>query len=56
MTDDNPLMRPAETAKHFSISGNTLLRWRKIEGFPQPIKQGRIVLYDVKAIKLWLER
>lgn len=50
------LMRPAETAQYFNISERTLLRWRKIEGFPQPIKQGRIVLYSPKVIKKWLER
>ena len=48
------LNRPAQTAKHFNISLMTLHRWRKQDGFPQPLKRGQIVLYDIAAIEQWL--
>ena len=51
---DRALSRPAQTAKHFNISPMTLHRWRKQDGFPQPLKRGQIVLYDIAAIEQWL--
>lgn len=48
------LNRPPETAKHFQVSHMTLLRWRRQEGFPQPLKRGKVVLYDIAAIEQWL--
>ena len=47
-------MRPKQVAEHFQISPNTLLRWSKQPGFPQPLKNGQIVLYDPAAIQRWL--
>ncbi len=37
------------------VSRTTLWRWSKLDGFPTPIKRGAIVLWDAKAIELWLE-
>lgn len=48
------LSRPPEAAKHFKVSHMTLLRWRKQDGFPQPLKRGKVVLYDIAAIEQWL--
>lgn len=50
----NYLTRPKSTAKHFSISLMTLHRWSKQEGFPQPLRRGQVVLYDIAAIEEWL--
>lgn len=46
--------RPKQTAAHFQVSLMTLHRWRKQEGFPQPLKRGNIVLYNLEAIDSWL--
>lgn len=46
--------RPKQTAAHFQVSHMTLHRWRKQKGFPQPLKRGSVVLYDVAAITAWL--
>lgn len=54
MTDQAELTKPAETAKALQISIATLYRWRKMPRFPQPLKIGRIVFYDVQAIKEWI--
>lgn len=51
----NTLARPKQTAGHFQISVMTLHRWRQREGFPQPLKTGRVVLYDLAAIESWLQ-
>lgn len=48
------LTRPKQTAEHFQVSHMTIYRWSKQSGFPQPIKRGQIVLYDVAAITEWL--
>lgn len=49
------LTRPKQTAKFFNISAMTLHRWRNSQGFPQPLKRGQVVLYNVSAINTWLE-
>lgn len=56
MTTSKPVerLRPKETAAYFQISMPTLYRWRKREGFPQPLVQGRVILHDIKAIEEWL--
>jgi len=46
--------RPKQAAAYFQISTMTLHRWRKKERFPQPLKTGQIVLYDLAAIEQWL--
>lgn len=51
-----PLTRPIQTAELFNISVMTLHRWRKQDGFPQPLKRGQVVLYSVPAITAWLAR
>lgn len=51
---NTPPTRPKQTAEHFNISVMTLHRWRKQDGFPQPLKRGQIVLYDIAAITQWL--
>ena len=48
------LTRPKQAAAHFQISTMTLHRWRKKEDFPQPLKTGQVVLYDLAAIETWL--
>lgn len=48
------LTRPKQAAAHFQISTMTLHRWRKQPNFPQPLKRGSIVLYDLAAIEAWL--
>lgn len=48
------LTRPKPTAEHLQISIMTLHRWRQQADFPQPLKRGQIVLYDIAAIKGWL--
>lgn len=49
------LARPTQTAEHFLISKQTLWRWTQEEGFPQPMRRGRVTLYDLKAIEEWLQ-
>jgi len=49
-----PLSRAKQTIEHYGISQMTLWRWRKCPKFPQPLKRGRIVLYDIAAIEQWL--
>lgn len=46
--------RTKATAAHFHISVMTLWRWTKLQGFPQPLKMGRVVLYDLDAIEEWM--
>lgn len=53
-TTQQTLTRPKQTAEHFQVSHMTLHRWRKQDGFPQPLKRGQVVLYDVAAITAWL--
>lgn len=48
--------RTKKTIEFFEISRMTLHRWRKKEGFPQPLKNGGVVLYDINAIVTWLEK
>lgn len=48
------LTRPKQTAEHFQISTMTLWRWCQQADFPQPLKRGQVVLYDVAAIEQWL--
>lgn len=48
------LVRPKVAAKHFQVTTMTLYRWRDLDGFPQPFKRGRVVLYDIEAIEAWL--
>lgn len=50
------LIRPKPLAEMLDVSTQTIWRWAKMEGFPQPIKKGRIVLYDQKAVIKWLEQ
>lgn len=50
------LIRPKPLAELLDVSTQTIWRWAKMEGFPQPIKKGRIVLYDQKAVIKWLEQ
>jgi len=53
MTQNN-MTRPKETAAALQISIATLYRWRKMPRFPQPVSMGKVVFYDVDAIKQWL--
>ena len=46
--------KPAQTAEHFKITRQTLWRWTKQDGFPQPLKRGRVVRYNIAAIEAWL--
>ena len=46
--------RQQATAKFFSISVMTLWRWEQLAGFPEPLRCGGVVLYDVSAIETWL--
>lgn len=43
-----------QTAKHYQISTQTLWRWTKLPDFPQPLRRGHIVRYDIAAIDRWL--
>lgn len=56
VTTDTPQVksRPKQVAEHFSISIMTLHRWRQQPHFPQPLKRGQVVLYDIGAIEAWL--
>ena len=54
MTDQPELTRPKATAEALQISIATLYRWRKMPRFPQPVSMGKVVFYDVEAIKQWL--
>lgn len=49
-----PLSRPKQTYDHFGVSHTTLWRWAQQSGFPQPLKRGKVVLYDLTAIESWL--
>ncbi len=46
--------RQQAAAKYFSISVMTLWRWERLNGFPEPLRCGRVVLYDASAIEAWL--
>lgn len=46
--------RPKQTAAYFQISVMTLWRWRQNSTFPQPLKRGQVVLYDIASIEQWL--
>lgn len=47
--------RAKEVSSYFQITVQTLWRWRKLDGFPQPIQRtARTVLYDISAIEQWL--
>lgn len=48
------LTRTKPTAAHFQISEMTLWRWRQDPTFPQPLKRGQVVLFDIAAIEQWL--
>lgn len=48
------LARPQQAADHFKVTTMTLYRWRKLPGFPQPLKRGQVVLYNTAAIEAWL--
>lgn len=54
MTDHPELTRPKATAEALQISIATLYRWRKLPRFPQPVSMGKVVFYDVAAIRAWL--
>lgn len=43
-----------QTAQHYQISAQTLWRWSKHPSFPQPLRRGSIVRYDIAAIDRWL--
>lgn len=47
-------VRAKDAALYFSISQSTLHRWRKLDGFPQPLERGSTVLYNPIAIEAWL--
>ncbi len=47
--------RPKQTAAHFNISAMTLWRWCQSPSFPQPMRRGQVVLYDIAAITAWLQ-
>ena len=47
--------RAKEAAEFFCISDTTLYRWREEDLFPQPLKRGQTVLYNIPAIEKWLE-
>ena len=46
--------RPTQTAGELQSSIMTLHRWLNRDDFPQPLKRGQVVLYDVAAIASWL--
>ena len=46
--------KPAQAAEYFGITRQTLWRWSKEDGFPQPLKRGRVVRYNIAAIQAWL--
>lgn len=48
------LTRPKATAEALQISIATLYRWRKMPRFPQPLVMGKVVFYDIVAIREWL--
>lgn len=48
------LARPKRAAEHFQVTTQTLWRWSKQEGFPQPLKYAQTVLYDIAAIEQWM--
>ena len=50
-----PRIRTKDLCLALQVSRTTLWRWSKLDGFPTPIKRGAIVLWDAKAIELWLE-
>lgn len=52
--DDKQWVRPNAASKHFKVTTMTLYRWRQQEGFPQYIKRGRVILYNIAAIERWL--
>ena len=54
MANQPELTRPQETADALKISIATLYRWRKMRDFPQPLTMGKVVFYDVAAIRAWL--
>ena len=55
MTDLERLaLRPAEAARLLGVSGRTLWGWTR-RGVIPFIRQGRIILYPLAALRAWLE-
>jgi predicted DNA-binding transcriptional regulator AlpA len=49
--------RPKSVCERYQISRGTLWRWsRALEGFPQPVRAGRVTLFDVNAIDAYLTK
>lgn len=46
--------RYKDLCEAFGVSRTTVWRWIKEPGFPDPVKRGRIVLFDIAAVDAWL--
>lgn len=54
---DSPVMRPKHAAAFLDVSRATLTRWRKTQGFPQPLQLGpRSVGFLRSELEAWLAR
>jgi hypothetical protein len=50
------LLTEQQTSERFNISVNTLRYWRQVGCGPSYIKLGKLVRYDVNALKIYLQR
>ena len=46
----------AQCCARYQVSRTTWWRWTKIPGFPQPLRFGRAVRWDVEAVDAFLTR
>jgi hypothetical protein len=52
--DDDPILKPSETAAYLRVSERTLEGWRRRGVGPVFQRYGRAVLYRRSAIEAWL--
>ncbi|MDE0237492.1 MAG: helix-turn-helix domain-containing protein [bacterium] len=48
------LLTRAEVCERLNVSPNTLYRWIDREGFPGPVKIGRMARWSLAAVNAWL--
>jgi excisionase family DNA binding protein len=53
---DNGLLSSAELCEKLGISRRTLVRWRKREDFPRPLKIGQTLRFKRPDVDEWIER
>jgi len=55
MTNPRRKLRPREAANYLNLANSTLAKMRLNGTGPVFIKAGRVVLYDIQDLELWLD-